>query len=74
MNGGTKKGPNATGAGLTFINAQYLVNALKGYKDGSRKEETMKLAVSSLSERAMTDMAAHYAQQEPRAPRHRRPS
>ena len=58
---------------LAGQDAQYVVNALKAYKDGSRKDEAMKGAVSSVSERAMTDMAAHFAQQEPRAPKVEKP-
>jgi cytochrome c553 len=64
---------NPANPSLAGQDAQYLANALKAYKDGSRKEETMKLAVSSLSERAIADMAAHYAQQEPRAPKVEKP-
>ena len=64
---------NPANPALAGQDAQYVVNALKGYKDGTRKEETMKLAVSSLTDRAMADMAAHYAQQEPRAPKVEKP-
>ena len=58
---------NPANPSLAGQDAQYLATALKGYKDGTRKEETMKLAVSSLSEAVMVNMAAHYARQEPRA-------
>jgi cytochrome c553 len=64
---------NPANPSLAGQDAQYIVSALKGYKDGSRKDETMKLAASSLGERAMNDMAAHYARQEPRAPKVEKP-
>lgn len=64
---------NPANPSLAGQDAQYFVAALKAYKDGSRKEETMKLAVSSLTERAIADMGAYYAQQEPRAPKVEKP-
>ncbi|MGZ8203678.1 MAG: c-type cytochrome, partial [Burkholderiales bacterium] len=64
---------NPANPSLAGQDAQYFVAALKAYKDGSRKEETMKLAVSSLTDAAMADMAAFYASQEPRAPKVEKP-
>jgi cytochrome c553 len=64
---------NPANPSLAGQDTRYLVNALKGYKDGSRKEETMKLAASSLADKAMEDMAAFYSQQEPRAPKVEKP-
>ena len=53
--------------------AQYLAAALKAYKDGSRGDETMKGLVASLDERAIKDLAAFYAAQQPQAPNVRKP-
>ncbi|MGZ8153962.1 MAG: c-type cytochrome [Burkholderiales bacterium] len=64
---------NPANPSLAGQDAQYFVAALKAYKDGTRKEETMKLAVSSLTDKAIVDMAAFYAQQEPRAPKVEKP-
>lgn len=64
---------NPANPSLAGQDAQYFVAALKAYKDGTRKEETMKLAVSSLTDAAMADMAAFYASQEPRAPKVEKP-
>jgi cytochrome c553 len=44
-------------------NAQYIVNALHGYKKGDRRFETMHAVVSSLSEQDIADIAAYYAAQ-----------
>lgn len=54
---------------LAGQDAQYHLAALRAYKDGSRKDETMKGVVSGLSEAQMKDIAAYYAAQEPRAPK-----
>jgi cytochrome c553 len=64
---------NPANPSLAGQDAQYVVSALKAYKDGSRKEETMKLAVAALDERMMRDMAAFYASQAPRAPKVEKP-
>jgi cytochrome c553 len=53
---------------LAGQDAQYHVAALHAYKDGARKEETMKGIASGLSEPQMKAIAAYYAAQEPRAP------
>ena len=51
---------------LAGQDAQYLTDALKAYKDGSRSDPTMKSIATSLDERAARDIAAFYAVQEPR--------
>ena len=71
--GETGVSSNPANPSLAGQDAQYFVTALKAYKDGSRKEETMKLAVSALDDAAMADMAAFYAAQEPRAPKVEKP-
>lgn len=54
---------------LAGQDAQYFIAALKAYKDGTRKDETMKGVVGSLSDGAMRDLAAYYAAQEPKPPK-----
>jgi cytochrome c553 len=51
---------------LAGQDAQYFVSALKAYKDGSRSDATMKSLTASLDERAINDLAAYYAAQQPR--------
>lgn len=40
---------------------EYIVAALKAYKDGSREHGTMRAIAASLSEQDMADIAAYYA-------------
>ena len=42
--------------------AQYLVSALKAYRDGLRSHQTMQAQASALSEQDMQDIAAFFAQ------------
>lgn len=58
---------------LAGQDAQYLVATLRAYKDGSRKEESMKSPAAALDERTMRDIAAFYAAQQPQAVNVRRP-
>ena len=58
---------------LAGQDAQYLGTATLAYKDGSRKDETMKGAVADLGEKAMRDVAAFFAGQQPQAPKVRKP-
>lgn len=58
---------------LAGQDAEYLVAALKGYKDGSRVNETMKGMAAALDGAAMKNLAAFYAAQEPKAPNVRKP-
>jgi cytochrome c553 len=51
---------------LAGQDAQYVATALKAYKDGLRSDATMKFVVASLDDRAMKDLAAFYAAQQPR--------
>ena len=53
--------------------AEYVVAALRAYKDGSRKDDTMKGPASALEEKAMRDLAAYYAAQQPQPLNVRRP-
>lgn len=54
---------------LAGQDAQYLAAALRGYKEGSRKDETMKGIAAALDESAMKNIAAYYSAQEPKAPK-----
>ncbi len=53
--------------------AEYLVATLRAYKDGSRKDDSMKGPAAVLDERAMRDLAAYYAAQQPQPLNVRRP-
>jgi cytochrome c553 len=39
----------------------YLVKALKDYRSGERKNETMNIVAKELSDQDLTDIAAYYA-------------
>jgi cytochrome c553 len=58
---------------LAGQDAQYLAEATLAYKTGSRRDETMKAPAAALDERAVQDLAAFYAAQEPQAPDVRKP-
>lgn len=58
---------------LAGQDAQYLATATQAYKDGTRKDETMKGMVASLDDRAIKNIAAFYAAQQPQAPKVRKP-
>jgi cytochrome c553 len=53
--------------------AQYLAAAITAYKEGSRKDESMKGPAGALDERAIKDVAAFYAAQAPQPLNVRRP-
>ena len=53
--------------------AEYLAAALRAYKDGSRKDDSMKGPAAALDERATRDLAAYYAAQQPQPLNVRRP-
>jgi len=50
---------------LIGLDTKYLVEAMKAYKDGQRKNDTMKAMVASLNDAAMSDVALFYALQKP---------
>jgi cytochrome c553 len=58
---------------LAGQDAQYLAEATLAYKTGARRDETMKAPAAALDERAVKDLAAFYAAQEPQAPEVRKP-
>jgi cytochrome c553 len=54
---------------LAGQDAQYFITAMRAYKDGTRADETMKFAASTLNDAAMANLAAYYAAQQPRSPK-----
>ena len=58
---------------LAGQDAQYFAAALHAYKDGSRKDETMKGLAAALDDRVINDLAAYYAARQPQPPKVRKP-
>jgi cytochrome c553 len=58
---------------LAGQDAQYLVAAMRAYRDGSRNDETMKALAAGLDDNGTKLVASFYAAQEPRAPNVRKP-
>jgi cytochrome c553 len=56
---GLSKQPNAPN--LAAQPEIYLIKAMKEYKDGTRKDEQMKVAAEALSDKEIADVAAYYA-------------
>ena len=54
---------------LAGQDAQYFVAAMHAYKDGTRADETMKFAASTLNDASIANLAAYYATQQPRQPK-----
>ncbi len=50
---------------LIGLDPKYLVDAMKAYKDGQRKNDTMKAMLASVNETAMSNVALFYALQKP---------
>jgi len=50
---------------LIGLDPKYLVDAMKAYKDGQRKNDTMKAMLAALNETAMNNVALFYALQTP---------
>ena len=65
--------PDPANPSLAGQDAQYLATALQAYKDGSRKDETMKGLAAALDDKSMKNLAAYYAAQQPQAPKVRKP-
>ena len=70
-NGGGAAAP--ANPSLAGQDAQYLATATQAYKDGTRKDEAMKAIVGALDDRAIRNIAAFYAAQQPQAPKVRKP-
>jgi cytochrome c553 len=58
---------------LAGQDAQYFAAALRAYKDGSRKDETMKPLAAAQDDRVIKDLAAYYATLQPKPPKVRKP-
>jgi cytochrome c553 len=52
---------------LAGLGADYLIAAINGYKDGTRKHDVMRDKVLALRDRDVRDLAAYYASKEPQA-------
>ena len=65
---------NPTTPSLAGQDAEYLVAALRAYKNGARADETMKTLAGPLDDTTMKNIAAYYAGQEPQALNIRPPS
>ncbi|TAK68795.1 MAG: hypothetical protein EPO19_07950 [Betaproteobacteria bacterium] len=63
--GGVSGSP--TTPGLAGQDAQYFVDAMRAYKDGSRNDATMKGPATSIDETSARNLAAYYAGQAPQA-------
>ena len=50
---------------LVGLDPKYLVEAMKAYKNGQRKNDTMKAMLASVADGAMNNIAAFYALQKP---------
>jgi cytochrome c553 len=64
---------SSTAPSLAGQDAQYIAAAMRGYKDGSRADPTMKGPAGATDDAAVKDIAAYYAGQQPQAPKFRRP-
>ena len=71
--GETGVSASPTTPSLAGQDAKYLIEALTAYKSGSRADETMKGMAASLGDKAMENLSAFYAAQEPKAPNVRKP-
>lgn len=58
---------------LAGQDAEYLVDALKAYKVGSRNDDTMKGLTAGLDDKAMKNLAAYYATLQPQQPKVKKP-
>ena len=63
----------STTPSLAGQDAQYLADALRAYKDGSRSDETMKGPAAALDDNAIKNLSAFYASLQPQQPNVRKP-
>jgi len=56
---------NPTMPSLTGQNQEYLIKAIKAYRDGQRKNAMMRTAVKSLKDSSIQNISAYYAAQQP---------
>ncbi|MBI3041693.1 MAG: c-type cytochrome [Betaproteobacteria bacterium] len=58
---------------LAGQDAQYFADAMRAYKDGSRADPMMKAPAASVDDNAVKNLAAYYANQQPRPPAVKKP-
>ena len=64
---------NPTTPSLAGQDAQYFLDAMRAYKDGSRSDATMKGPATSIDDTTAKNLAAYYAAQAPQAPKVAKP-
>jgi len=64
---------NAATPSLAGQDAQYFADAMRAYKDGSRAEPSMKGPAASVDDNAVKNLAAYYANQQPKQPSVKKP-
>ena len=64
---------NAATPSLAGQDAQYFSDAMRAYKDGSRAEPSMKAPAASVDDNAIKNLAAYYANQQPKQPPVKKP-
>lgn len=69
--GGVSTNPSTPS--LAGQDAQYFAAAMRAYKDGSRSDATMKAPAASVDDNAVRNLAAYYANQEPKPPAVKKP-
>ncbi len=58
---------------LAGQDAEYIVEALKAYKNNLRSDDTMKTLAAAMDEKTMKNVAAFYANLQPQAPKAKKP-
>jgi cytochrome c553 len=64
---------NAATPSLAGQDAQYFADAMRAYKDGSRAEPSMKAPAASVDDNTIKNLAAYYANQQPKSPPVKKP-
>lgn len=64
---------NAATPSLAGQDAQYFADAMRAYKDGSRAEPSMKAPAASVDDNTTKNLAAYYANQQPKQPAVKKP-
>jgi cytochrome c553 len=64
---------NAATPSLAGQDAQYFGDAMRAYKSGSRTDPSMKAPASSVDDNAIKNLAAYYANQQPKQPPVKKP-
>ncbi len=64
---------NPSTPSLAGQDAEYFAAAMRAYKDGSRSDATMKAPAASVDDNGVKDLAAYYANQQPRQPAVKKP-